>query len=803
MRRFVVLVLLATAVAVSAETIVVDRVDVIEVDRLERRELEIDAVESALVAGRDLPSSIATVRADSSGWLLDDVMTGNYARATVEVDETGVWLLQGMAYTAVYVNGELRIGNVYGWKDTWESWEPNFDFSRVPVELRAGRNELLFHGIRWGRMRASLHRATSSLVLAPRDLTRPDLVVGEAVDTMAAMPVLNATADFVDDAWIEVTAPDGDVARVDLPSIPAHGIRKVGFPIRNAPVAAKGHVSFDVVVGRGDRSLDACRIELEVKHADENRRITFVSAIDGSVQYYGFLPSSGQKGPKALVLSLHGAAVEAINQSGSYAPLDAADIVAPTNRRPFGFDWENWGRLDALEVLDLAKERLGPDSDRIYLTGHSMGGHGTWHIGSLHSDLFAAIGPSAGWISYWSYRREPAADPPSPLKDMLTRATSTSRTLEKAPNLASLGVYVLHGDADDNVPPEQSRSIIERLEDFHRDFVYHEEPGAGHWWDDEDTLGAECVTWPPMFDFFARHRLPASDEVWRVDFRTPNPATSARNHWATVLQQEHVFEMSAIDLRRDRWEARISGTTSNVASLALEVGPTDAKVVTLVIDGQERVVDVPESGRIVLRKRDGAWLRVESFDRTQKGAHRNGGFRDAFTNRPQLVVGTQGSAKDTAQAWAKARFDAEYLWYQGNASLDVIADTAFDPNAAPDRNVVLYGNADTHEDWDAVVDEEVDVSGGRVRVGERAFENAALLAIRPRKGSDVASVGIVAGTSAAAMRWTERRPILGGGFAYPDVTVLRDVGGEVVIGAGFFGNDWRVATGDFVWTESR
>ena len=24
-----------------------------------------------------------------------------------------------------------------------------------------------------------------------------------------------------------------------------------------------------------------------------------------------------------------------------------AEVVAPTNRRPFGFDWQDWGRLDA------------------------------------------------------------------------------------------------------------------------------------------------------------------------------------------------------------------------------------------------------------------------------------------------------------------------------------------------------------------------------------------------------------------------------------------------------------------------
>jgi len=72
--------------------------------------------------------------------------------------------------------------------------------------------------------------------------------------------------------------------------------------------------------------------------------------------------------PRALVLSLHGAAVQALNQVNSYARKDWCHIVAPTNRRPYGFDWEDWGRLDALEVLEHARKRLGTDPRRTYLT---------------------------------------------------------------------------------------------------------------------------------------------------------------------------------------------------------------------------------------------------------------------------------------------------------------------------------------------------------------------------------------------------------------------------------------------------
>ena len=63
----------------------------------------------------------------------------------------------------------------------------------------------------------------------------------------------------------------------------------------------------------------------------------------------------------------------------------------------------------------------------------------------------------------------------------------------------------------------------------------------------------------------------------------------------------------------------------------------------------------------------------------------------------------QGKSEENTWAFAKARYDAETFWYRGNASIDVIPDTAFDAAAKPDRNVILYGNADTNAAWDALL----------------------------------------------------------------------------------------------------
>ena len=83
-------------------------------------------------------------------------------------------------------------------------------------------------------------------------------------------------------------------------------------------------------------------------------------------------------------------------QARCYAPKSWGHVVAPTNRRRFGFDWEDWGRMDAMEVLEEAQARFGTDPRRTYLTGHSMGGHGTWNLGAHFPDRFAAIAPICG-----------------------------------------------------------------------------------------------------------------------------------------------------------------------------------------------------------------------------------------------------------------------------------------------------------------------------------------------------------------------------------------------------------------------
>ena len=169
------------------------------------------------------------------------------------------------------------------------------------------------------------------------------------------------------------------------------------FSVYAQSIKTKGKYECRLILINKNSVLDETKINLEAVAPTEKHSNTFVSNIDGSLQYYAVAPQIDPKKGSALFLSVHGAGVEAIGQARAYQSKDWGTLVAATNRRPRGFNWEDWGRIDALEVLHLAKEKFHPDPQRIYLTGHSMGGHGTWFLGATYPDKWAAIAPCAGY----------------------------------------------------------------------------------------------------------------------------------------------------------------------------------------------------------------------------------------------------------------------------------------------------------------------------------------------------------------------------------------------------------------------
>ncbi len=129
--------------------------------------------------------------------------------------------------------------------------------------------------------------------------------------------------------------------------------------------------------------------------------------------------------------------------------------------------WQGRSAEVALAELDHEQRAFHTDPKRVYLTGLSLGGNGTWYIAYHHPDRFAAIVPVCGFVG----ARGPATPPITPDADPYTAV---------AARIARLPVWIIHGGADSVVPVEESRRMAAALKAAGADVHYNELPGVDH-----------------------------------------------------------------------------------------------------------------------------------------------------------------------------------------------------------------------------------------------------------------------------------------------------------------------------------
>ena len=591
-------------------------------------------------------------------------------------------------------------------------------------------------------------------------------------------------------------------------------VRKMFYSLRDGAFGA-GRQAVKVRLYQGETLLDEVDFTVEVKEPAQPYKRTFVSEIDGSLQYYGVRQGQAESGKKpAMFLSTHGAGVQGIGQAAAYQPKTWGHVIAPTNRRAFGFDREDWGRLDAMEVLAHAEALYGTDPKRTYLTGHSMGGHGAWTLGATYPDRWAAIAPMAGWRSFFSYVGIETLEQQDPMAAMLNRAANPSRTEALLRNYLQHGVFIEHGDNDRTVPVREARTMRELLGAIHPDLAYYEEPGGGHWYG---------VDHQRVFDFFKWHEKKDTRDVPVLDFTSVCPGIGATSRYITLYQQERPYDFcgvvakQSIRSRQQRRsnqpvnERKIDVTTDNLSVLKIDLAHCkDAESVTLEVDGHEiENLPRPERQDVWLKREGTQWHVVpESPGPDQKNPQRYGGFKDAFRHRMVFVYATAGDARENAWSYQKARFDAETFYYRGNGSVDIIPDHAFSPEGFPDRSVILYGNASTNRAWQGLLaDCPVQVRCGAIEAGGRTLSGEAwgVYMVRPRPDSTTASIGVVAGTGLPGMRALTPNRYFVAGTGFCDLMIVSPdmytQGVDGVKAAGYFGNDWSLENGDIVWSQ--
>ncbi len=722
----------------------------------------------------------------------DNVFSGNLGRAWVysEIDspEEVTVFLDASGHTRLFINGMPHEGDHY-----------DFAYTLIPFTLKKGLNQFLFSHGRFGRVSAKIVLPHQEVQFSTRDMTLPALIRGERDNKWGAIRVVNAGNGSLQGYSITCRLRSGEAVATPMDHVIGMTTRKVKFRVPAPRRYTRAETISATVILHDAAGNEVHRADIELNQQDITRHHerTFVSNIDGSVQYYSVAPSTSNRPGQAFILSTHGASVEARNQTRAYQQKDWAHIVAPTNRRPFGFNWEEWGRMDALEVFENAKKIYPTDPARTYLTGHSMGGHGSWFLGATYPDKFAAIGPAAGYADIIGYRRGGSDSLlfANPHYQMIYRGAMPGRTLNLERNYLQSGVYVLHGDADMVVSVEQARMMRERLGKFHNNFTYHEQPGATHW------DGDHAMDWPPLFDFMKHNNIPAINAVKQIDFRTASPGVSATNYWVQVNQQIRHYEVSTVDLKKQN--DTIAGRLDNVESITLALSLLEFETNPLIIvNGQK--INVENGNDITLKLRNHNWEKIDAPVKSEKHPARYGGFKLAFTNNMVFVYATGGANEENEWYKNKARFDAETFLYRGNGSIDIIADTDFNLEMFADRNVILYGNASNNKAWNLLLkDAPVQVKNGKIDLGAYAISgnNLGTYFIYPRPDSHFASVGVVAGTGIEGMKALAPNDYFSGITGFPDLLIfdatwLRD-GIHGIRASGFFGNDWSVEKGDF------
>jgi hypothetical protein len=104
-----------------------------------------------------------------------------------------------------------------------------------------------------------------------------------------------------------------------------------------------------------------------------------------------------------------------------------------------------------LEVLGKLQKEFSVDDKRLYLTGLSMGGYGTWDLLARYPDMFAAAVPVCG-----------------------------GGDESMAAKMKDVPIWCFHGGADPTVPTQRSRDMIKAIKDAGGNPKYTEYPGVGH-----------------------------------------------------------------------------------------------------------------------------------------------------------------------------------------------------------------------------------------------------------------------------------------------------------------------------------
>ncbi|MDO8303517.1 MAG: prolyl oligopeptidase family serine peptidase [Sedimentisphaerales bacterium] len=198
-------------------------------------------------------------------------------------------------------------------------------------------------------------------------------------------------------------------------------------------------------------------------------------------KYLLYLPEGyGQKGKKwPLMMFLHGAGergnnLDLLKVTGIPKMIEDGkkfDFIIVSPQCPQRQWWP--GKAEVLiALLDEIESKYEVDKDRVYLTGLSMGGFGSWTLGCGYPERFAAIAPICGGCETWL-----------------------------VPQIKDVPLWVFHGAKDNVVPLARSQEVVDVVNAAGGNAKLTIYPEAGH------DAWTQTYENPALYEWFLSHRI--------------------------------------------------------------------------------------------------------------------------------------------------------------------------------------------------------------------------------------------------------------------------------------------------------
>jgi predicted esterase len=660
------------------------------------------------------------------------------------------------------------------------------------IDLKRGPNTVLvklgdYRYSGWGFV-LRWKKAKGRLYINHKDVLLPHLRIGEKLAGWAYVSLINTTDERLKGIEIEVRGNRAFLPKTTrVPSLKPKWDSRAAFWVetrKEVQAADKAEIEIAVRMPGEEFSL---LLKPEVRNRGEYFTRTYLSDVDNSVQPYSLLvpPAYNGRHPFPLLIALHGAHVKEC--IGSYKLKDWCIIATAYGRGNTGF--REIGANDVFSVVDEIKKRYSIDDSRIYLAGHSMGGHGTWYLGAHYPDQWAALNPMSGYGDYRLMEQD--------IHDWQVLLYEDRSAIFFLENLVHLPVYTIHGVKDDDVTVEQPRRLMAALKNLGYKNVYDEHPDKPHWWG---------MDFPEALEFLRKHkRNPYPKEV----ILKTNRLKYNRSYWVKIDAIKDIHAMARVHAKIEE-ENRISVEAENVFqySLLLNKHLLDFKQPVVIKTNDVRSFEgvLPSSGKVTLRAVLNNQDEIEKYVPVIKPARGVvkthelfGPIIDAYNSRFIYVYGTSGTAEDTEVNRREARQDALdwRTWANGNSVIK--SDQEVTSEDIETNNLILYGGPETNALVAGIKDKlPIRIEKNCIRVGDREFrgEDIGVKFVYPNPLNPSRYVLINAGVTSKAVDKIHR---LGDPLydPLPDYIIFsrQDVSFDrhFFLAAGFFDRNWEIA----------